>query len=74
MVEVLLICRSRQPKYAQYFNVIDSFDTHARIPEHFADVDKAAADSKHVAVISVGWDPGMFFVESLVWKCNSYRG
>ena len=45
--------------------MIDSFDTHARIPEHFADVDKAAADSKHVAVISVGWDPGMFSLNRL---------
>ena len=48
------------PKYAQWFNVVDSFDTHARIPEHFENVDKAAKESGHVGIISVGWDPGMF--------------
>ena len=45
---------------AGYFNVVDSFDTHAKIPEHFAAVDQAARESGHVAVISAGWDPGMF--------------
>ncbi|WP_287385974.1 diaminopimelate dehydrogenase [Lachnospira sp.] len=48
------------PKYAKLFNVIDSFDTHARIPEHFANVDASAKESKHVGIISMGWDPGMF--------------
>ena len=48
------------PKYARYFNVVDSFDTHARIPEHFARVDAAAKEGQKTAVISVGWDPGMF--------------
>ena len=42
------------------FNVVDSFDTHARIPEHFANVDASAKESGHVGIISVGWDPGMF--------------
>ena len=71
-IDVMILCGGsatdlpeQTPKYAQYFNVIDSFDTHARIPEHFADVDKTAADSKHVAVISVGWDPGMFSLNRL---------
>ena len=50
------------PKYARLFNVVDSFDTHARIPEHFANVDAAAREGGKVAVISVGWDPGMFSV------------
>jgi diaminopimelate dehydrogenase len=45
---------------AKYFNVIDSFDTHARIPEHFANVDAAAREGGKVAIISVGWDPGLF--------------
>ncbi len=40
--------------------MVDSFDTHKRIPEHFANVDKAASESGHVGIISVGWDPGMF--------------
>ncbi len=66
-IDVLIICGGSAtdlpvmtPKYAGMFNVIDSFDTHARIPEHFANVDKAAKDSGHIAMISVGWDPGMF--------------
>ena len=42
------------------FNVIDSFDTHARIPEHFANVDKSAKENGNIAIISVGWDPGLF--------------
>ena len=53
------------PELAKLFNVIDSFDTHAKIPEHFENVDKAAKDSGKVAMISVGWDPGMFSVNRL---------
>ena len=48
------------PEYARLFNVVDSFDTHARIPEHFANVDASAKEGGNVAIISVGWDPGMF--------------
>ena len=66
-IDVLILCGGsatdlpvQTPKYAQWFNVVDSFDTHARIPEHFANVDKAASESDHVGIISVGWDPGMF--------------
>ncbi len=66
-VDVLIICGGSAtdlpemtPKYAKDFNVIDSFDTHARIPEHFANVDAAARSGNKVAMISVGWDPGMF--------------
>ena len=47
------------------FNVIDSFDTHARIPEHFANVDAAAKEGGNVGIISVGWDPGMFSLNRL---------
>ncbi|MCR4585685.1 MAG: diaminopimelate dehydrogenase [Lachnospiraceae bacterium] len=54
------------PKYAEYFNVVDSFDTHARIGEHFANVDAAAKKGGNVAVISVGWDPGMFSLLRMV--------
>lgn len=53
------------PEYARLFNVIDTFDTHATIPEHFAAVDKAAKESGHVAMISVGWDPGLFSLARL---------
>lgn len=67
VLDVLILCGGsatdlpeQTPKYARYFNVVDSFDTHARIPEHFARVDAAAKEGQKTAVISVGWDPGMF--------------
>ena len=66
-IDVMIICGGsatdlpeQTPKYAKLFNVIDSFDTHARIPEHFANVDAAAKDAGNVGIISVGWDPGLF--------------
>lgn len=66
-IDVMIICGGsatdlpvQTPEYAKYFNVIDSFDTHANIPTHFKNVDQAAKDSGHVAMISVGWDPGLF--------------
>ncbi len=71
-LDVLIICGGsatdlpvQTPKYAEMFNVIDSFDTHARIPEHFANVDKVAKKSNKVAIISLGWDPGMFSLNRL---------
>lgn len=66
-IDVLILCGGsatdlpeQTPKYAKDFNVIDSFDTHARIPEHFAAVDASAKEGGKVAIISVGWDPGLF--------------
>ncbi len=66
-IDVLIMCGGsatdlpeQTPKYAKLFNVVDSFDTHARIPEHFANVDSAAREGDRIAIISVGWDPGMF--------------
>ena len=66
-IDVLVICGGSAtdlpemtPKYAADFNVIDSFDTHARIPEHFANVDAAAKKGGKIGIISCGWDPGMF--------------
>ena len=66
-IDVLIICGGsatdlpeQTPEYVNYFNVIDSFDTHAKIPEHFANVDKAAKQAGKIGIISVGWDPGMF--------------
>ena len=71
-IDVMIICGGsatdlpkQTPVYAKTFNVIDSFDTHARIPEHFANVDAAAKEGGHVAIISVGWDPGMFSLNRL---------
>ncbi len=54
------------PKYAAMFNVVDSFDTHARISEHFANVDAAAKKSGKIGIISIGWDPGMFSLIRMV--------
>ena len=83
-IDVLIICGGsatdlpkQTPELAQYFNVIDSFDTHARIPEHFANVDKAAKDNGHIAFISLGWDPGLFslnrlYAESILPNGKSY--
>ena len=66
-IDVLVLCGGsaadlpeQRPEYVKYFNVIDSFDTHARIPEHFANVDKVAKENGNIALISCGWDPGMF--------------
>lgn len=66
-IDVLILCGGsatdlpvQTPEYVKYFNVVDSFDTHARIPEHFANVDAAAKESGKLGIISVGWDPGMF--------------
>lgn len=57
------------PEYAKLFNVVDSFDTHANIPQHFAAVDAAARAACKVGIISVGWDPGMFSVARLYANC-----
>ena len=71
-IDVMILCGGsatdlpkQTPVYAEMFNVIDSFDTHARIPEHFEDVDAAAKKGGNVGIISVGWDPGMFSLNRL---------
>lgn len=71
-IDVMILCGGsatdlpeQTPEYAKYFHVVDSFDTHARIPEHFARVDAVAKESGHVGIISVGWDPGMFSLNRL---------
>lgn len=71
-IDVLMLCGGsatdlpkQTPEYARYFNVIDSFDTHANIPQHFDAVDQAAREGGKVAMISVGWDPGMFSLNRL---------
>lgn len=75
-IDVLIICGGsatdlpkQTPEYVKYFNVIDSFDTHAKIPEHFEAVDVAAKESGHTALISAGWDPGMFSLNRLYANC-----
>ena len=71
-IDVMILCGGsatdlpvQTPEFAKMFNTIDSFDTHAKIPEHFDAVDAAAKESNHVGIISVGWDPGMFSLNRL---------
>ena len=83
-IDVMILCGGsatdlpeQTPALSEYFNVIDSFDTHAKIPEHFENVDKRARNSGHTAIISVGWDPGMFslnriFANAILPDGNDY--
>ena len=83
-IDVCIICGGsatdlpkQTPELVKMFNVVDSFDTHARIPEHFANVDAAAKETGHVGIISVGWDPGMFslnrlYAESILVQGSTY--
>ncbi len=71
-IDVLVMCGGsatdlpeQTPAMAEHFNVVDSFDTHKRIPEHFENVDTAAKKGGKVGIISVGWDPGMFSLNRL---------
>ena len=71
-IDVLILCGGSatdlpemSPALSEHFNIVDSFDTHAKIPEHFAAVDSAARKSGHTALISAGWDPGLFSVMRL---------
>lgn len=68
-IDVMILCFGSQrdlpllsPKLAREFNIVDSFDDHGRIPEHFDRVDKAAIASNHTAIVSAGWDPGIFSI------------
>lgn len=83
-VDVLILCGGSAtdlpvmgPEIAANFNTIDSFDTHAKIPEYFANMDEAASKSGHIGIISVGWDPGMFslnriYAESILVQGSTY--
>ena len=75
-IDVVVICGGsatdlpkQTPELAEHFCVVDSFDTHAKIPEHFAAVDASAKKSGKIAVISAGWDPGMFSLNRLYASC-----
>ncbi len=75
-IDVLILCGGsatdlpiQGPELSQHFNIVDSFDTHAEIPSYFAKVDKAAKEAGKTALISVGWDPGMFSVNRLYAGC-----
>lgn len=75
-IDVVILCGGsatdlpvQSPKYAEFFNIVDSFDTHARIPEHFEACDAAARKGGKVALISAGWDPGLFSLQRLLGSC-----
>ena len=72
-IDVMILCGGsakdlpeQTPAMAKYFNVVDSFDTHAKIPEHFANVDAACKESGKIGVISIGWDPGLFSLNRML--------
>ena len=75
-IDVMILCGGsatdlpvQTPALASLFNVVDSFDNHSKIPEHFERVDAAATEGGHIAMISVGWDPGMFSLNRLLGNC-----
>ena len=75
-IDVLILCGGsatdlpmQSPEWARHFNIVDSFDNHSRIPEHFAAVDEAACAGGKTALISAGWDPGMFSLQRLLGNC-----
>ena len=83
-IDVMILCGgsandlpTQTAEFAQHFNVVDSFDTHAKIPEHFDTVDRISRESKKISIISVGWDPGMFslnrlYAESILVQGSTY--
>ena len=80
-IDVLIICGGsatdlpeQTPEFVSMFNVIDSFDTHANIPTHFSNVDKAAKEAGKIGIISCGWDPGMFSLNRLYAGCILPQG
>ena len=83
-IDVLILCGgsatdliAQSPAYAKLYNIVDSFDNHSKIPEHMATVEKVALETNHTAVISAGWDPGLFslnrvIAESVLPDGNTY--
>ncbi len=75
-IDVLILCGGsptdlpvQSPEWARHFNIVDSFDNHSKIPEHFAAVDASASVGGKTALISAGWDPGMFSLQRLLGNC-----
>lgn len=75
-IDVLILCGGsatdlpvQSPEWAQHFNIVDSFDNHSKIPEHFAAVDASARAANKTAMIAAGWDPGMFSLQRLLGNC-----
>ncbi len=80
-IDVMILCGgsatdlpTQAPRFARLFNIVDSFDTHAKIPEHFAQCDEASRAGGFVSIISVGWDPGLFSLNRLYGRCILPKG
>ncbi len=80
-IDVLILCGGsatdlpvQSPELSKHFHIVDSFDNHSRIPEHFAACDESARKNNHVALISAGWDPGMFSLQRLLAGCILPQG
>ncbi len=80
-IDVMILCGGsatdlpiQAPELAKSFNTVDSFDTHAKVPEQFANVDASASASTHTSIISVGWDPGLFSLNRLYAECVLREG
>ena len=80
-IDVLILCGGsatdlpkQSPEFVRHFHIVDSFDNHSQIPNHFAACDAVARETSHVAVISAGWDPGMFSLQRLLGSCVLPQG
>ena len=80
-IDVLILCGGsatdlpeQSPAWAKHFHIVDSFDNHSRIPEHYAACDASAKETSHTALISAGWDPGMFSLQRLLSECALPQG
>src|SRR5690625_3789148 len=80
-IDVMLLCGGsatdlpeQTPTYAKWFNTVDSYDTHAKIPEYFASVDEVAYENGNVSIISVGWDPGLFSINRVMGEAVLAEG
>lgn len=80
-IDVMLLCGGsatdlpeQTPYYARMFNTVDSFDTHAKIPEYYASVDEVAKKHGHLSIISVGWDPGLFSINRVIGEAVLQQG
>src|SRR5699024_10261117 len=80
-IKVMVLCCGSEtdlpdqvPAFARLFNTVDSYDTHALIPEFFEKVDKVSKENNHVNIISVGWDPGLFSINRVMAEAVLHEG
>ena len=80
-IDIMMLCggsatdlRTQGPEIAKHFNTVDSFDTHAKIPEYFEEMNKIAKENGNTVLISTGWDPGLFSLNRLLGQCVLPKG